>query len=265
MNINLGENTQKTIRGIVYVVIMLAAGFFIFKYFALKRETTSQITLLQNEIIQKDTTIKIYQGKYSKLVNDLNSANQLKTEAQKNYKLIYDTLTKRNEQILSITSANIKFISKTGTTDIKPTTKKDSFYFVSYYPNPTNYMARFTGNLNMETMKITENWDFQKFKLGLILTQRKDGLWDYYVDAPEYAEVSNVTVNSLPPTAYNPVTNKLFGLWGGLGLRTSINNFGSINNKNLVFKGGLSIKNNTIFMGDVSTDKTVGIGFLVKF
>ncbi len=261
----LSEDMKRILRGLLFVAVILFAGYFIFKYFALRNETTKTITMLQQEIIAKDTTIFLIKGKYSKLVNTFATTLQLKNQAEANYKILSDTIKKRNEKILSITSADIKFNDKHGTTTaLIPQTKGDTtFTFTSYYPDKIKYLAKFTGNVNTNTKTVGENWDFQKFQLGLILTQRKDGLWDYYIDAPEYAVVSNVKINSLPPTTYAPAAaNKIFGLYGGFGIRTGINNLGGTNH--LVIKGGVSFKDKFILTGDAATDKTVGLGFLIK-
>ncbi len=265
-NFNLGEETKRYLRGITYAVIILIAGYFIFRYYSLKVESTQTINLLQQEIIKRDTTIQIVKGKYSKLVNTFATAKQLQKQVEANNKLLADTIKARNEKILSITTANIKFADKKGTvTSLIPLNNGDTtFTFSSYYPNKDKYMAKFTGDVNIKSKKVGETWEFQKFPLGIILTQRKDGLWDYYVDAPEYAEVSNIKINSLPPTEYSKPKVPVFGLWGGLGVRSNVNRLGSMNNKDIVIKGGVSVKNKFILTGDVATDKTVGLGFLIK-
>jgi uncharacterized membrane-anchored protein YhcB (DUF1043 family) len=265
-------NDKQKIIGklLVYIGLILLALFIYFKFVSLQNNSANTVSKLQKEILSKDSTIKLTDGKYSKLVDNFKTVSELKNQVQTENKVLYDSIKKRNEKLLSMTSSFEQFKNKKGTfTKLIPTTTDSdtTFTFSSFYPKQENYMAKFTGNINTKTKTVGEIWEFQKMKLGLILTQKDDGLWDYYVDAPDYAIISNVKVNSLPAKDYLPNEDKIkiFGLWAGLGLRTDVSNLGTINNKNLVLKAGVSIKDKFVLIGDASTDKTIGLGFMVKF
>lgn len=259
---NIFKNTFKTRESYYIVAILVIGSIFLLKYNIDINNKEKENIILKKEIISKDKLVKIGEGKYSKLVNYYNSNSDLLNQLKKENKLLYDTIKARGEKPLSNTGFSIGFKPKDTITEIS-VISDTVFKFSSYYPKEENYFIKYDGNVNTKTKLIKENWSFNKMKISVVLTEKENGLWDTYIDAPEFANISDVKINSLPPKEFTPKTDrpKTFGLYGGGGIRTNLDNIGS---KSLVLKGGLSVKDKIIITGDFGTDKTVGAGILIK-
>ncbi len=225
----------------------------------------NQLVKLQMELIQKDTLLKITEGKYRKVVNTYTSPKDLKEIVRKNSGEISKIIINNKEKVLSNTNVNLTFKGKMDTIFV---TKKDSLYtFSSFYPKSPDPFIQFDGVLNTNNNKLTENWKFNDVKLNIVLTEKENGLWNTYLDAPEYVKVNSMTINSLPPKEYTPKAEKakLFNLYGGLGVRSGINTLKNFKDKDITVNGAITIKNKVMVQLNYGTDNKIGTGFLVKF
>ncbi len=256
---------KKNWKYIIGGIIALAAIYLLFIKPNLElKALEKQNETLKKEVLAKDTLQKLADGKYSKLVNTFNSTNDLNKILKTELSVIYDSIKNRKEKVLSINQNNITFKPKTNTVIVY--VNKDSTYsFTSFYPQKDKYFIKYNGTLDTKSKTVTDDWSFTNFNLNVVMTQRKDGLWDSYLDGPEFLKVNSIKVNSLPAKDYIPTAEKqkLFVLYGGLGIRgnTDLN----VNNKDLLIKGALTIKNKYMIQADYGTDKKVGVGVLVNF
>ena len=248
----------------VYVIVLIVGigiAIFFINYGISYNNLKNQNTLLQKEIIAKDSLIKLGAGKASKLDNTFATPGQLSDLQKAQDKALFDTINKRNERILSLSNLVLSLQNKKEVTPV--VLNPDSF--TSYYPKKDSAFIQYDGNLNTKTKVLSDSWKFNPLKVNVTLTERKDGLWDTYLDAPSFINVNSIKVNSLPAEKYIPKAEqpKLFVLYGGLGVRGNPDPL--ITNKALLLKGALSIKDKVLIEGDYGTDNKIGLGILVKF
>lgn len=260
------KNFLQTYYKYIIILLVIIGGIFLYiKYTVNLDEAKKQNIILQKELIAKDTLQLLADGKYAKLINNFKSQSDLNKQLSDSNKLLSDTIKARNERILLISKSNITFKNQKGTvTPIIENTKDSTYTFSSYYPNQPDYFIKYDGLLNLKNKTVTDAWTFGNLDLNIIVTERKDGLWDSYIDGPKFLKVKSTQVNSLPVSQIVPKIDqpKTFVLYGGLGLRgnTDMN----VSNKDLLIKGGLTIKNNFLIESDFGTDKKVGLGLMFK-
>lgn len=242
-------------------ILFIISTIVLYKYTAKEKE----ITKMKKYIIESDVQKKIADGKYSKLVNTYANQKDLNNQLRKENQILYDTIKLKGERILSITNTEITFkgkISK-GTPLVK--VSDSTFNFTSYYPEKKDYFIKYDGKVNTVSKTVDEKWSFTKFKLDIILTERKDGIWDSYIDAPKFVEVSNIKINSLPPIKYSsPQTRRVnpLNIYGGTGYITDLT---KTKGGEIYLQGGVGFKGKIIILGQVTTNKTAGVGLLYKF
>jgi len=239
--------------------------FSVYFYMAKKIEYKDRENIiLKKELISRDTLLKISEGKYRKMVNYYSTKKELDKQVKDNSPEIYNHIKDNKERILSNTNIDFTFKPKQETNIIS---KKDSIYkFSSFYPARENSFVQYDGELNTNNNKLSEKWSFSNIKLNVVLTQKEDGLWNTYLDAPEFIKVSSLTVNSLPPKEYITKEDKVkaFNFYGGLGVRSDLAKLTSVN-KNLTLNGAITFKNKIMLQADFGTDKKVSTGILIKF
>lgn len=249
---------------IIWIVVIGVIAFFALKIYSSFNKVNEENTLLKKEILAKDTLDQIAPGKASKLDNTFATAGDLNTQQKTQDASLLDTIKKRNETILSLSNIVLSMQNQKQITPVIE--NKDSTYsFTSYYPKKDSAFIQYDGNLNTKTKQLNDTWSFNPLKVNVTLTQRKDGLWDTYLDAPTFVKIDSIKVNSLPPAKYVPTAQqqKLFVLYGGLGVRGNTNS--DMTNKSLLLKGAVSIKDKVLIEADYGTDNKVGAGVLVKF
>lgn len=244
--------------------ILFGIYFFFIKPNMALNELKKQNEILKKEIIAKDTLQKLADGKYSKLVNTYNSASDLNKILRDSMKLVSDSISKRKERVLFVDQNNITFKNKTGKS-VAVANSDSTYSFSSYYPDKTNFFIQHDGILNTKTKSVADAWKFSNVNLNVVVTERKDGLWDSYIDGPDFLKVNSVKVNSLPAEKYVPKSEqpKSLVFYGGLGLRGNPDVI--ITNKDLLIKGAITYKDKYMIQADYGTDKKVGLGVLVSF
>lgn len=217
------------------------------------------------EIIKKDSLKKVAEGKYSKLVNTYSNKKELTEIVKTSSPEIFGLIKKNNERILSNTSLNFSLKPKTDTTK---TILKDSVYtFTSFYPKKENAFIQLDGSLDTKTNKLSEKWKFNNINIDIVLTEKEDGLWNSYLNGPEYIKVNSMQVNSLPAKEYISKEDKIKSIivYGGFGVRSKMNSISNLDGKDLTINGAVTIKNKVMIGVNLGTDKKVGTAVLFKF
>ncbi len=119
-----------------------------------------------------------------------------------------------------------------------------------------------TDNKDILIDSVTGNWNFNKLKFSVILTEQKNGMWATRIDGPDYLKVDSIKVNALPKDKIADVNSKKFYFLAGAGYKTLIDfkTFGAIS-----IYGGVEIKQKNIILFDASTNSYIGVSFIRKF
>lgn len=263
--VNIMELKAFWLRYRSFFLIFLFCASIIFYMSRKVIEKESENIKLKMEIILKDSLTQVGEGKYRKMVNYYDGKVKLLERVRKNNPEIYREIIKNNEKILSNTNLDFTFKPKESS---RVLTKKDSiFEFSSYYPKKENSFIKFNGTLNTNSNILNEKWTFNNIKLDIILTEKENGLWNTYLDGPDFVVVNSMSINSLPPKEYVPVKDKVkfLNFYGGVGIRTGVDNIASLDGKDLTINGAMMIKNKVILELNMGTDKKVGTAILFKF
>lgn len=265
-------------RSVFSFFFICLAVLFAYKYFEAffdNKQKDHQIRELRIELIEADSLKKIEEGKYTKLVNYYSTRKDVNASVKKSSPEIHKEIKKGGGKILSNTSMGISLKDKEEIIPIK--NPIDSIYkFTSHYPNDKSPFITYDGKLNVRTKKMDTKWTFRTLPINIILTENTNGLWSTYVDAPEFVEINNLYVESLPPTKYLPSTSKepAIKLYGGFGIRTSLDDINVINKyetietlrkSNVTINASALIMDKVMLGVDVGTDKMVGANIQIRF
>lgn len=220
------------------------------------KELTTDKEKLEKEILEKDTMIVYGKGVYSKLVNQFNTSKNLNDVLKRENKNLFEQIQKNKERILSNTgftvsmkpketlSYNVKILVKENDNGLKDST----FNYTAKYPTDVNPFIEYEGNVDYKNKLVRSKWNFNPAKVNVVLTEKENGMWNTYVDAPEYFQIGDLTVNSLPKAEIVKVKEKKVSLYGGAGyMRMGDNSRPSVNvgvgTKKWLLTGGYAGKN----------------------
>lgn len=254
-------------KTVLFSLILCVGVLVLFKIFTYN-DIAAENSALKLEILKKDSLIQHGEGEYSKLVNYYSTKTILNNQVKESSPNLFNVIKDNKETILSNTSANLTFKPKSGTVVIKDENiQKDSiFSFSSFYPSKEKAFIKYDASVNPSQKTVDEKWTFNELKINVILTEKENGLWNTYLDAPEYVTVNNITVNSLPPTAYSSQTikNPLIKFYIGAGARSNTQNIKDYTKLTPTANAIMSIADKVLLEGNIGTDKQIGAALLIK-
>lgn len=127
----------------------------------------------------------------------------------------------------------------------------------NYYPKKENYFIKHTSKLNIKDFKGTSKFDFNNIKIEGVILEREDGLYDFDLKVPDFIEVGEIDIQSLPKQ------QKKIDNWGYLvGVSYGQNLNSQINFINL----NTYIRYKKLYIGiEGSTDGSLSGGVKVEF
>lgn len=90
----------------------------------------------------------------------------------------------------------------------------DSLTINDFYPQKKDYFVNYSARIDTESKKGIGRFSFQPVNVNLVLSQRKDGVYQLDTQVPEWMSVNNIEVRSLPLDVPRPDN---FGLLLGVG------------------------------------------------
>jgi len=224
------------------IILLLLGGWFGKQYYDGKLEKA----YLENRTlkISKDELQKISDEQNRKLVADTLTQKQL-NKIVDNLKLKLDAKPK----IIIKTIVVPKEIEKPIDSVI---VKNDSITINDYYPNKENYFVNYFAKINIKTQKGIGKFSFKPIELSLIISQRKDGIYQLDSKSPKWMKINNIQVQSLPLTSEEK-DNFGWIIGGGYGKDyKTFENYFRVNSgfrwKKLYIQGGI----NTLGQGDIN-------------
>lgn len=209
---------------------------------------------LKRTILKKDYLIKVRDGQYTKLVDDMKTLSDLKKEVKDIDPEVSEDIRKAKEKPIIITTTKVVPVTKTTIDTVYVEGEKDR-RIVSYYPNPDSAFVKHTSILTGANS--TSTWEFSPLKINVIVTQQKDGMYRARLVGPNWLQAKEVTVNSLPLT---PVLEKKLRFVAGVSA-----GFDFYKNKpNLGVYTGIKY-NNTIILLNGATNQVVSVGVVKIF
>ena len=246
------------IVGLILVILFLAwrVGFNNKKFEDVADE-------LKKSIIESDSLKKERDGQYAKLVNYYSSDRDLKNEIKGSNEELYKTIKKQNERILSLTSAVITLQGQVdkGFGKFNPN-DSNKIDLALKYPNDGNPFINWNGNIDRKTAYYQGEWTFGKLPLQIVLTEEKRGLWKSRLIGPDWLIVDSMSINSLPPEKYSPVTPRKIQFLVGGGYNKSLSTTGP----DAISVGfGLNLFDKHNIIVNTNTNKEVGVNYYYKF
>lgn len=160
---------------------------------------------LRKERIKNDTLVKLAPGVYSKLVADTLTINEL------NNRLKELEIKLENPTIIQ----NITFEPEEKDTEITEVeVDNDTIKQTDYYPTKENYFVKYSSKTNTKTQQGVGNFSFNPQDISLAIGQKEDGTYEVKTKFPDYFNITNLDVQSLPMT---PNKRKDFGWLLGAG------------------------------------------------
>lgn len=204
----------KYIKEIGIAFAVLSTIGFLFYQFQKKNE---QIEKLKGEVIEKSELIKEKDGLYSNIVNDLNTEKQLKQKIENELKELSVIIKERNEKPVQIIEQVLQMPFRIDTVEVYDTiiNEKDHYFAEFFYPDQDDYFAH--TRVQMSGGIGVASWHFEPLELNLTITQTESGLFNSYMEGPEWIVVKDLQVNTLPMQPQFPEKPYKFYLGGGLG------------------------------------------------
>jgi len=170
------------------IIILIFSGWLGKNYY------NKKLNIAKNEIrtltISKDELLKINNEQYRKLVGD--------TLTQKQLNKIVDSLKIKLETKPKIIIKTV-FVPKEQENPIDDViVNKDSLIINDYYPNKENYFIEYLAKINLNTQKGVGKFTFVPIELSLIISQRKDGIYQLDAKTPNWLIINDIKVQSIP-------------------------------------------------------------------
>ncbi len=195
------------------IIILLLVIVIIFSLKSCQSDT--DIRQLKELIIKQDSLRKVEDGHYQKIVNDLNNSKELFKQLKENNKELAETIKEQKKNPIVVTNTVIKIQPAPLP---EPVPIKPDNTFELNYPNKDNKFISFLGII--ENDSINGVWDFDEFKLDLVISEKQKGVFEIDAFTNDFIEIKSLTVNSLPLKGIKPDN---FDFKVGLGLYTDIN------------------------------------------
>lgn len=191
---------------ILFVIIatLLLVGFVMLNQH--RKELKEREDAYKSVILERDSLRKVSDTQYQKLVDDRLKQKELD-------KIIADLKIKLDAKPKTIIETVFVPVDKeTPIGDI--IVVNDSVSINDYYPKKEGYFIKYAAKIDTKTASGIGKFSFQPFNVNLVLSQRKDGIYQLDTQVPEWMSVSGIQVRSLPLDAQKTDN---FGLLLGVG------------------------------------------------
>ena len=235
---------------VLIVIIILGVTYF----FINQAQNQKEYMALRKEVLAKDSLVKVRDGEFTKLVNDMATKKDLDKIVKEASADAYKDIKGNKEKIINNTGISIRPTTKVRI-DTVYVDKNGTRRFTSYYPSIDSsfitHKSVITGNLAENT------WEFKPLKLNVVVTQQKDGMYRARLIGPNWIQAEEVTVTSLP---MSPMTQKNFKLLLGASGNYSVkeDNFG------IGVYAGFRYKDKIILLNG-TTNQVVSLGYIQEF
>ncbi len=202
------ENTFKKV--FLYAAIIIAVILLFGVQRKCSQDKISEIKKeLRIERLKNDTLQKISDTQYRKLIADTLTQKQL----NKRIKELGIALEAKPKVIYN-TKIVVKEVDKIVDNIIRDST---SIAINTYYPQKENYFVNYQNKINLKDNTGVEHWKFSPVEISIVLSQRKDGMWQSDIKVPEFMEVGSVDVQATPFEIEKSKKRSTFGLLLGGG------------------------------------------------
>lgn len=208
--------------------------------------------------MKKDTLEKINEGLYRKIISDTMTKQQLMELIKQKTPEVYLQIKDSKSKPVSSTNIQIKPTEKK--TEVSIHAKDSIVELVSKYPDNKDPFIKHTLNVVKHVDKYSiqnAKWEFSELPIDLVVTEERNGIYKTYINGPEWLQVTNVKVNSLP---IKTTKQNNFGVIVGGGLGYQINTQKTFMSANV----GIRYKT-SYFLGGLQTNKYVTLSYLKEF
>ncbi len=251
------------LKSIKYSTLAIMGALLFIWFIVDRRSTESKIEKLRKEIIYKDVLVKEKDGQYKKIVNYYTTKKELAESLKKHNSTLAKELKDKNERILILTHSVITFKEKKNIVTGVIIEKGDSTVkFEAFYPDKEKFFVKHSGLVSLKNSNLTSDWSFGKMPIDLVISEDKNGIWNYRISGSDFLVVDKLTVNSLPRKEFVAPENKikLFSFLVGGGLQQNL----ITKQYSLKAGAGVQIRNKSMVMVDVNTKNMIGISYFHK-
>lgn len=199
---------MKTLNKILMVlgaVLLILATFFITDHIKEKKLEKQRLEL-RKQILKNDSLVQINEGLYTKRIADTLKISQLR----KLNNILQ--LELEDPKVIVVTKVQPKDQEK----EVDSIIVKDNLVSIKdYYPDKENPFITYSADVNFETQKGEGKFSFKELNLNFGVTQNKDGTYSLNSSVPDFINVTDITVQSLPLT---PKKVDNFGWLAGAGI-----------------------------------------------
>lgn len=249
-------NKDRLVRiALIFIIIVLM--IFGISQCNSKRQAQNVVKDYKEFILKSDSLRLVKEGRYQKVVNDLNNQRDLNKKLKEENKELYKDIKDDNKLPISYTNIEAQPKNKVDTIIIRDTIKDGHYYkvFNDFYPNNEKPFITYKGEINNNS--VLGEFKFNPFELDLVISEKEKGIFEADLNAPEWLTVNSLEVNSLPLKNIKK-DNFDWMLGGAAGLNTQDNT--------PVFdiEGGFRYKE-SLFSIQGTSNKEIKLGFKKLF
>lgn len=191
------NNKNKILTYLFGFIIILLLIFGVSQYLR-ANEAEKVVKDYKTELIASDSLRKTVDGRYQKLVNDMNSEKDIKNYLKEQNETLFELLKAEKKKPISYTIIQAKPESKVDTITIKDTIRDGLSFktFKDYYPSQINPFITYSGEIFDQ--EIIGKFDLDSLSIGIVVSEKTKGLFEVDLDAPEWLNVTSLEVKSLP-------------------------------------------------------------------
>nr|DAV67695.1 MAG TPA: hypothetical protein [Caudoviricetes sp.] len=177
-----------------------------------EQKMTAKELAYKRQLIEQDSLRKVDSVTYARLVNDMYKERELSKVLETENKQLYDKLKEQEQKVMSLTKVVGKLKSQKSVVPI--VNNEGQRYFEDYYPKKENYFVRYKAQIGEN--KVNGEFTFHPLHLDLVITEKQKGVYEAYLNAPSWLEISSLEVKSLPLTSPSLRPDNFDWLFGGL-------------------------------------------------
>ena len=261
--INAGKYLFSNKYRALAIMLVLMMGFLQFKSYTENRRARKVIEDYKRTIIESDVLRLEKDGVYKKIVDNLNSEKDLKKALKEQNETLSNNVKKSKSKILSLTSIIATMEKKTDTVYLDTTLVTDKDITIpAFYPNKEKWFISYKGVYNFNDNTLISSWDFTELKIDIVLTEKTKGIWETFVNGPDFLKIGKIDVKSLPEEDFAGKKEPWIRASWGLGMTTNFNPLNQQTNFKVML--GLRMKNKSLIIEGLS-NKSLGVGILFDF
>ena len=245
------EIDNKILKVLILILLILVGCLIISNHVNKKAKEKAQIEL-RTEKLRGSSLEKLSEGYYRKLVADSLTKKEL-------IKLSKEIIELKGREPVVV--QKIKFIPKPKEKKIDTVKKeKDSIFIVDYYPSKENSFLKYTNRFSTKTQTGNSKFDLNSIDIDIVMTQRKDGMFEANIKTPKFITVQNVDIQSIP-LIYNQPKKDNYGILVGINYGKNLNS----NNSRQFLELDSFIRYKKIYLGGgINTRGDVKAGIKVE-